>query len=73
MENFIIFIEEQSVTYYELPKIVKNDTIKSVHFKMTVTQSSFLSKVLSFFSDFVLISAKMTTLLKEMRIAQLSS
>ena len=41
--------------------------LKSIHFKKTVVQSSFLSKV------FVLISAKMTTLLKEMRIAQLSS
>ena len=41
--------------------------LKSIHFKKTVAQSLFLSKV------FVMISAKMTTLLKEMRIAQLSS
>ena len=46
--------------------------LKSVHFKKKVAQSSFLSKFV-IFGDFALISAKMTTLLKEMRIAQLSS
>ena len=47
--------------------------LKSVHFKKTVAQSSFLSKVFIIFADFVLITVKMTTLLKEMRIVQLSS
>ena len=46
--------------------------LKSVHFKKTVAQSSFLSKVLSFLAEIKTNSAKMT-LLKEMRIVQLSS
>ena len=36
--------------------------LKSVHFKKSVTQSSFLAKSVVIFSDFVLISVKMTTL-----------
>ena len=36
--------------------------VKSVHFKKSVTRSSFLSKSVVFFADFVLIPAKMTTL-----------
>ena len=43
-----------------------NFVLKSVHFKKTVAQSSFLSKLLSFFLTFI--SAKMTTLLKGMRM-----
>ena len=42
-------------------KTKKKKGLKSVHFKKTVMQSSFLSKVLSF------------SILKEMRIEQLSS
>ena len=46
--------------------------LKSVHFKET--NPNFISfKSIVIFVDFVLISAKMTTLMKEMRIAQLSS
>ena len=37
-------------------------SVKSVHFKKSVTRSSFLAKSVVIFSDFVLISAKMTTL-----------
>ena len=51
--------------------------LKSVHFKKTVAQSSFLSKKVVIFSEIKIKSAdvilKMTTLLKEMRIAQLCS
>jgi hypothetical protein len=47
--------------------------LKSIHFKETVAQSSFFFKSVVIFPDFVLISAKKTTLLKEMRIVQLSS
>ena len=36
--------------------------IKSVHFKKSVTRSSFLAKSVVIFADFVLIPAKMTTL-----------
>ena len=39
--------------------------LKSVHFKKTVAQSTFLSKV-------ILAEIKMITILKEMRIVQLS-
>ena len=46
--------------------------LKSVHFKKTVAQPSFLSKVLSFLLKSKQ-SSKMTTLLKEMRFAQLPS
>ena len=50
--------------------------LKSVHFKKTVARSSFLSKMWYFSTVFVLMSAdvvlKSTTVLKEMRIAQLS-
>ena len=46
---------------------------KSVHFKKTVAQSSFLSKVFVMFAEIKTKSGKLTTLLKEMRIAQLSS
>ena len=43
--------------------------LKSIHFKKIFR--SFKSVVI--FADFVLISVKMTTLMKEMRIAQLSA
>ena len=46
----------------------KVELVKSVHFKKTI---SFKNIVI--FADFVLTSTKMTTLLWEMRIAQLSS
>ena len=42
----------------------KDKILKSVHFKKTVAQSSFLSKVI--FAEIKTKSAKMTTLLKEM-------
>ena len=41
---------------------IMNASLKSVHFKKPVTRSSFLSKSVVIFADFVLISAKMTTL-----------
>ena len=50
-----------------------NQILKSVHFKKPIPRSSFLSKSVVIFTDFVLISAKTTTLLKEIMIAQLSS
>ena len=37
-------------------------SLKSFHFKKPVRRSSFLSKSVVIFTDFVLISAKMTTL-----------
>ena len=40
----------------------KISQLKSVRFKKPVTRSSFLSKSVVIFTDFVLISAKMTTL-----------
>ena len=53
------------------------NALKSVHFKKPVTRISFLSKVLSFSIQHQLnqnkVILKMTTILKEMRIAQLSS
>ena len=36
--------------------------LKSVHFKESVTRSSFLAKSVVIFADFVLIPGKMTTL-----------
>ena len=51
---------------------IKCTVLKSVHFKKTVAQSGFLSKELSFHSfslKFKTKSAKMTPLLKEMRIS----
>ena len=41
-----------------------NQILKFVHFKKPVTGSSFLSKSVVIFTDFVLISAKMTALFK---------
>ena len=43
-----------------------------IYFKKTVAQSSFFFKSVVIFADFVLISAKMTTLLKEMRILKMN-
>ena len=47
--------------------------LKFVHFKDTFAESSFLSKVFLIVAEIETKSAKMTTLLKEMRIAQQSS
>ena len=44
--------------------------LKSVHFKKPVTRSSFLSTIVVIF---VVVTLKMKTLLKEMRITQLAS
>ena len=47
--------------------------LKFVHFKKPVTRSSFLAKSVVIFAEIKTKSAKMTTLLKEMRILQLGS
>ena len=47
---------------------LKNEVLKSIHFKKTVAKSSFLSKVLSFsLKSKQIFILKMTTLLKETR------
>ena len=70
----ILFMEYILCSYEQISKKV---ILKSVHFKKTVARFSFLSKLWYFSTDFVLMSAdvvlKSTTILKEMRIAQLSS
>ena len=50
-----------------IPSSVYETKVRS--FKKPVTRSSFFAKSVVIFAGFVLISAKMTTLLKEMRIA----
>ena len=70
--GFLGLVTELVRIVKELPEIEMSDgkgnkqffLLNSVLFKNPVTQSSFLSK-----ADFVLISAKMTTLLKETRTA----
>ena len=61
--HLVDFLDKVLLHYYML---------KSVHFKKTVVQSSFLSKV-AIFAEIKTKSAKMKTLLKEMRITHLSS
>jgi len=56
-------VHAQQSQYNIFSRTIRLYLLKTVHFKKTVAQSSFLA-------DFVLISANMKTLLKEMRIAK---
>ena len=50
----------------EWDEMIFEEELKSIHFKKTILISF---KIVVIFADFFLISGKMTTLLKEMRIA----
>ena len=68
--NYVFHISTQICLKFSENESQKNLWLKSIHFKKTVARSSIFSKLWYFLTQII---TKSTTILKEMRIAQLSS